>query len=131
MPRPKSTQPTPGELEVLKVLWDRGPSTVREVMEVLNRRRRRAYTSLMSLLEVMTEKGLLKRRPQGRAFVYEAKVRQEKTLGRLVQDLLDRAFQGSAGALVANLLDQSDPSPTELDEIRNVIDEYRRQQEDH
>ena len=66
MPRPKYEHPTPAELEVLKILWDQGPSTVRQVMEVLNRQRRRAYTSVMSLLGVMTDKGLLKRGSRGR-----------------------------------------------------------------
>jgi len=128
MPRPKHEHPTPGELEVLKILWDRGPSTVREVMEVLNRQRQRAYTSVMSLLNVMTDKGLLEREPKGRAFLYRAQVGREKTLGQMVHDLLGRAFEGSASALVARLLDQSSPSPEELQEIRKTIDEYHQQQ---
>ena len=128
MARPKQRHPTPGELEVLKILWDRGPSTVREVMEVLNQRRRRAYTSVMSLLGAMTDKGLLKRRPQGRAFLYEAKVSREKTLGKMVADLLGRAFEGSASVLVAHLLDQSNPSAEELEQIRRTIETYHQQQ---
>ena len=128
MARPKREYPTPGELEVLKILWGRGPSTVREVMEVLNRRRQRAYTSVMSLLGVMTDKGLLRREPKGRAFLYEVRVAREKTLGRMVQDLLGRAFEGSAAALVAQLLDQASPTPRELQEIRSAIDQYRKQQ---
>ena len=128
MPRPKHEHPTRGELEVLNVLWDRGPSTVRQVMEVLNRRRRRAYTSVMSLLSVMTDKGLVRREPQGRAFLYEARVAREETQGRMVQDLLGRAFEGSAAALVAHLLDQASPTPRELDEIRRTLDQYRKQQ---
>ena len=127
MPRPRHEHPTPGELEVLKVLWERGPSTVREVMEVLNETRRRAYTSVMSLLGVMTEKGLLTREPKGRAYVYRAKVAREKTLGKMVDDLLGRAFEGSASTLVARLLDQSSPSPEELEEIRRTLEEYRQQ----
>jgi len=67
MPRPRSEHPTPGELEVLQVLWRRGPSTVREVMNELNRSRPRAYTSVMSLLNVMVDKGWLNRQRQGRA----------------------------------------------------------------
>ncbi len=127
MARPRHDHPTPGELEVLKVLWERGPSTVREVMEVLNETRRRAYTSVMSLLGVMTEKGLLTREPKGRAYVYRAKVTREKTLGQMVDDLLGRAFEGSASTLVARLLDQSSPSPEELEEIRRTLEEYRQQ----
>src|SRR5436190_18692937 len=88
MPRPKEEQPTAGELEVLKVLWDRGPSTVREVMDVLNDARPRAYTSVMSLLNVMTDKGLLAREPQGRAFVYKPKSNRGRMLRQMVGDLL-------------------------------------------
>lgn len=126
MARPKDEQPTPAELEVLKVLWDQGPRTVRDVMDVLNRRRRRAYTSVMSLLSVMTDKGLLTRKAVGRAFVYQAKAAREKTLGGLVEDLLGRVFEGSATALVAQVLDQSSPTAAELDEIRRTIDQYQQ-----
>jgi BlaI family transcriptional regulator, penicillinase repressor len=127
MPRPKEEQPTAGELEVLKVLWDRGPSTVREVMDVLNELRPRAYTSVMSLLNVMTEKELVVRQPQGRAFVYRPKTDRERTLRRMVGDLLGRAFEGSTSQLVAHLLDQTKPSARELDEIRRAIEEYQEQ----
>ena len=101
MTRPKAEHPTPGELEILKILWDRGaPATVREVMEVVNRRGGppRAYTSVMSLMGVMAEKGLLTRKPQGKAFVYAARTPREHTLANLVGDLCRRAFEGSAFA---------------------------------
>ena len=127
MPRPKHEHPTPAELEVLKILWEGGPATVRQVREVLNRRRRRAYTSVMSLLGVMTDKGLLRRRMKGRGYVYEARVAREKTLGQMLGDLLSRAFEGSATALVAHLLDESSPSSQELDEIRATIDRFRQE----
>src|SRR5262245_21574325 len=127
MPRPKEEQPTAGELEVLKVLWDRGPSTVREVMDVLNAARPRAYTSVMSLLNVMTEKTLLIREPQGRAFVYRPKTDRGRTLGGMVGDLLGRAFEGSTSQLVAHLLDQTQPSAAELEEIRRTIRDYQQQ----
>jgi len=128
MVRPKSEHPTPGELEVLKILWDRGPSTVRQVMDLLNRRRRRHYTSVMSLLGVMTEKRLLRRRPSGRAFVYEARVGRQQTLGRIVEDVVGRVFEGSASALVANLLGRSSPSPEEMEAIRRTIEEHQQNQ---
>jgi BlaI family transcriptional regulator, penicillinase repressor len=127
MPRPKEEQPTAGELEVLKVLWERGPSTVREVMDVLNESRQRAYTSVMSLLNVMTDKGLLVRQPRGRAFVYRPRTDRGRTLRRLVGDLLGRAFEGSTSQLVAHLLDQTKPSPAELEEIRRAIEQYQQQ----
>jgi len=128
MARPRHENATPGELEVLKILWDRGPSTVREVMDVLNQSRRRAYTSVMSLLEVMFDKRLVKRRPQGRAFVYWAAVSKERTLGQMVGDLVRRGFEGSASSLVAYLLDETRLSNEELNEIRRLITEYQRKQ---
>jgi predicted transcriptional regulator len=127
MPRPKEEQPTAGELEVLKVLWDRGPSTVREVMDVLNAARPRAYTSVMSLLNVMTEKRLLVREPRGRAFVYKPRTDRGRTLRRMVGDLLSRAFEGSTSQLVAHLLDQTRPSADELAQIRRAIEQYQQQ----
>ncbi len=127
MARPKSDSPTPGELEVLKILWERGPSTVRQVMETLNKERKRHYTSFMSLLNVMADKGLVTYASQGRAFVYEAAVSREKTSGKLLEDLLQRAFEGSASALVARLLDGSSPSEEELQPIHELIDRYNQQ----
>ena len=126
--RPREENPTAGELEVLKTVWERGPCTVRDVMNVLNKQRTRAYTSVMSLMNVMTEKGLLTRRPHGRAFLYEAKHPRDSTLGSIVRDLLGRAFDGSASAMVAHLLSQATLSTEELDEIREAIDEYQQQE---
>ncbi len=128
MARPKEEQPTAGELEVLKVLWDRGPSTVRDVMDVLHDERPRAYTSVMSLMNVMADKGLLIREPLGRAFVYRPKVERSRTRGRIVGDLLGRVFDGSANELVAHLLDQKQPSAAELDEISRTIAQYQNSQ---
>jgi BlaI family penicillinase repressor len=127
MPRPKEEQPTTGELEVLKVLWQRGPSTVREVMDVLNESRPRAYTSVMSLLGVMADKKLVIREASGRAFVYRPKTDRGRTLRHMVGDLLGRAFEGSTSQLVAHLLDQTKPSPAELAEIRDAIESYQQQ----
>src|SRR5947208_2368246 len=126
MPRPKEEQPTAGELEVLKVLWDRGPSTGRDVMDVLNAARPRAYTSVMSLLNVMTDKGLLVRQPQGRAFIYRPKSDRGRTLRRMIADILGRAFEGSTSQLGAHLLDQTKPSPAELAEIRRTSEQYQQ-----
>ena len=130
MARPKEEHPTAAELEVLKVLWQRGPSTVRDVLEVLNESRPRAYTSVMSLMNVMADKGQLVRREQGRAFLYEPASQREDTLGGMVADLLGRAFEGSASQLVAHLLDQSRPGSAELDEIRKAIQQYKQGRSD-
>lgn len=126
MARPTSKQPTPAELEVLKLLWQEGPLTVRDVMRKQGAADRpRAYTTVMSLLNVMTDKGLLTRRAHGRAFLYTARVKKDKTLGRLVVDLWDRAFEGSTTSLVAHLLEQSNPDADELAEIRRAIEAYQ------
>ncbi len=130
MPRPRSQTPTPAELEVLELLWKTGPFTVRQVLDELNRKRPRAYTSVMSLLNVMTDKGLLKRKPQGRAFVYEARAQEQPTRGQMVGDLVRRAFGGSVRQLMASALEQTDPSPEELDEIRRLIEAYKAREED-
>ena len=129
MARPKQEQPTPAELEILKILWERGTRTVRDVMEELNADGRdRAYTSVMSLMNVMTDKGLLERQAVGRAFEYSAKVARERTLGQLLGDLLGRAFEGSPSALVAQLLDEANPNQQELAEIRKAIAQYQKEQ---
>ncbi len=125
MARPKTPHPTPGELEILKILWETGSLTVREVLDLLNRTGApRAYTSIMSLLNVMADKGLLERVPEGRAFRYRPLVERSQTLGGLVGDVWQRAFGGSASSLVARLLDQAQPSPAELAEIRRLLKNY-------
>jgi len=129
MPRPKHEYPTPAELEVLRILWQRSPLSVREVMELLNRRRPRAYTSVMSLLNVMTDKGLLTRKPQGRAFVYVPKAGRQKTMRRLLADLLGRAFEGSASLMVAHLLEEAHPSADELAKINRAIAQFEKDQD--
>lgn len=129
MPRPKLPHPTPGELEVLQILWDAGPATVRDVLDVLEASNRgRAYTSVMSLLNVMADKGLVKRTPQGRAFLYAPVMKKDAALGRMVRDLCRRAFEGSASTLVTRLLDETNPSDAELKAIRDAIRDYERRQ---
>ncbi len=128
MARPRHEQPTPAELEILKILWTRiGPISVRDVLAAVNQEADppRAYTSVMSLLNVMTEKGLLRRSPHGRAFLYEPVSPREHTLRSLLGETLKRVYNGSASLLVAHLLDQSHPSGAELDQIRLLLDEYQ------
>ena len=129
MARPRHENPTPAELEILQVIWQRGPSTVREVMNVLNGRKRRAYTSVMSLMTVMAEKGQLRQKPRGRAFVYSARISQARTQSRMVRDLLHRVFDGSASTLVTQLLQQAEPDSEEMKEIRNTIAEFEQKRE--
>ncbi len=130
MARPRHNNPTPAELDVLQIIWEHGPCTVREVMNLLKPKRPRAYTSVMSLMNVMAEKGLLSQKPKGRAFIYSAKVSQDKTQSSMLSDLLNRAFDGSASALVVHLLQQAKPNSEELDEIRKTLTEFARKKGD-
>jgi len=124
MARPRHNNPTPAELEVLQIIWEHGPCTVREVMNLLRPKRPRAYTSVMSLMAVMAVKGLLNPKPKGRAFIYSAKVSRDKTQSSMLSDLLNRAFDGSANALVAQLLQHAEPNSEELDEIHKTITRF-------
>lgn len=124
MARPKNEHPTPAELETLQLLWDHGPLTVREVMGLINDDR--AYTSVMSLMNVMAEKGMLEREPEGRAFRYRPVVKRSDTVGHMLGDLLSRAFDGSAEQLMVYLLDAAKPGEDELLEIRRAIHTYER-----
>ncbi len=127
MARPKHPHPTPAELETLNLIWEHGPLTVREVMD-LTRKNSRGYTTVMSLLNVMYEKGLLTRKQEGRAFRYAAKAKQEKTLRKMLRDLLGRAFEGSTSSLVTHLLECSSPDLDELKAIREAIESYERRE---
>lgn len=116
-------RPTDGELEILRILWERGASTVREVHEVLDARDPTGYTTVLKLLQIMTEKGLVERETSERAHVYQARVPREETERQLVGDLLERAFAGSASSLVMRALSSKRPSREELDRIRKHLDE--------
>src|SRR5436305_15319802 len=104
MSRASVPRPTDAELAILRVLWDRGPSTVRQVHEQLARDRQAAYTTALKLLQIMTEKGLVERDERERTHVYKTKLSEDQTQRQLVRDLLDRAFGGSAGKLVMQAL---------------------------
>jgi BlaI family penicillinase repressor len=116
-------RPTPGELEILRVLWEHGPSTVREVQERLDERRPTGYTTVLKLLQIMTEKRLVRRDERARAHVYAARAPEEDTQRQLVRDLLDRAFAGQAGKLVLHALEARKTSRQELELIREMLDE--------
>ena len=128
MVRPRHDNPTPAELEVLEVIWGNGPTTVREVMTALNKQRPRAYTTVMTLMNVMVEKKLLAQSPKGRAYVYDAKVSRAKTRSRMLKDMVSRVFDGSASALVTHLLNDAKPTDEELAAISETLAEFRRKQ---
>jgi len=123
--RVSAPRPTDGELEILRVLWQRGPSTVREVHEALEERPT-GYTTVLKLLQIMTEKGLVDRDEKERAHVYRARAPREDTELQLVGDLLERAFAGSASALVMRALSTRKTSPQDLAKIREILDELER-----
>ena len=116
-------QPTPAELEILDVLWERGTATVREVFESVNKIRPASYTTVLKTLQIMQDKGLVDRTVDAKAHVYRAKVTQRQTRSNLVGSLLDRAFRGSALSLVQHVLETKPASREELDQIRRLIDE--------
>jgi len=112
-------KPTDAELGILRVLWSRGPSTVRQVAETLGREA--GYTTVLKLLQIMTEKRLVVRDEAERTHIYDAAYTQDQTQRQLVTDLLDRVFDGSAAQLVLQALATNKTSPEELDEIRKLL----------
>ena len=112
-------KPTGAELEILQVLWSRGPSTVREVVETLGRQG--AYTTVLKLLQIMTDKRLVRRDESARTHVYQATYSQDATQKQIVADLLDRVFHGSAATLVMQALATKRATPEELREIRRLL----------
>lgn len=116
-------RPTDGELAILRVLWTHGPCTVRQAHEVLSRDRDTGYTTVLKMLQIMTEKGLVTREEEGRGHIYAARLAEAQAQKHLVTDLLDKAFQGSALKLVMSALQSKNASKTELDAIRKLLDE--------
>jgi predicted transcriptional regulator len=129
MSRIPSPRPTDAELAILRVLWDRGPSTVRQVHDVLSSGRPAAYTTSLKLLQIMTEKGLVERDERDRTHVYRARLSEEQTQRQLVRDLADRAFGGSAAKLVLQALASKHASADELREIRSMLDKAKAERE--
>ena len=119
-------KPTTSELEILHVLWERGPSTVRDVHEALSEKKPLGYTSVLKLLQIMTTKGLVRRDEQPRAHVYEAWQPAEKTKRQFAVDMLQRVFDGSASDLMMHALADRRGSKQEIEELRRLLDDYER-----
>jgi len=119
-------KPTASELEILRVLWARGPSTVREVHEALSEKKDLGYTTVLKLLQIMTIKGTVRRDEGRRAHVYEACQPATETKRQLVGDVLQRVFEGSASELMIHALEGRRTSRKELEELRRLLDEYER-----
>ncbi len=117
-------KPTASELEILRVLWTRGPSTVREVHDSLQEKRAMGYTSVLKFLQIMTAKGTVRRNETQRAHVYQACLPAEQTKRQLAGDMLQRVFEGSASELMMHALAGRRASREEIDELRRLLDEY-------
>jgi predicted transcriptional regulator len=119
-------RPTDAELEILTVLWSRGPSTVREVHETIIRAKPMQYSTVLKFLQIMAQKGLVRRDEKQRAHIYAPAQPREKTQQQLAGDLLQRAFAGSAKSLLLGALSARKASKAELAEMRTLLDDYER-----
>ena len=117
-------KPTAAELEILRVLWEHGPSTVRDVCEILSQSKPTGYTTVLKLLQIMTAKGMVLRDEKERAHVYSAMEPAENTKRQLVSDLVQRAFAGSASQLMMHALSGKKTSAQEIAEIRRMLDAF-------
>ena len=119
-------RPTNAELEILTVLWSIGPATVRQVYNVISRRRPAQYSTVLKFMQIMAEKGLVRRDEKQRAHIYQAARSREWTQRQLAGDLMERAFSGSAKALLVGALSARKATKAELAELRKLLDEYRK-----
>lgn len=126
MATPSTRKPTSSELEILHVLWERGPCTVREVHQALQEKRPIGYTSVLKLMQIMTAKGMVQRNEEQRAHVYEAVQPAEKTKRELAMDVLQRVFDGSASELMMHALAGRKASKEEIEEMRRLLNEHER-----
>jgi BlaI family penicillinase repressor len=120
----KQRRPTEGELGILRVLWEGGPRSVRDVQKILNEARPTGYTTVLKLLQIMTEKGLVERDEKCRPQIYKARYSQEQTQRQLVRDLLDRAFGGSVRTMVLQALAARKSSAEELEAMEKLLDKF-------
>lgn len=113
--------PTDAELEILSILWQRGPSTVREVFDAISKQKKTGYTTVLKFMQIMAGKGLVKRDERQRTHIYRAAVAEEQTHRKLLRDLLDRAFGGSKEKFILSALDATRATPAELDSMRELL----------
>lgn len=119
-----TVRPSELELQVLGVLWERGPLTVREVLEHLPDGKERAYTTVLTILQVMERKKLVQHRSEGRTHIYQARVSRAEITGPLLAGLVRHVFGGNATAAMAQMLDAADLDATELQELRQLLDQH-------
>ena len=120
--KPKLSKPTEAELSILRVLWRQGPSTVRGIWEQINTEQQTGYTTVLKIMQIMFEKGLLDRDETERSHVYSTRLTEEQTQQQVLRHLLDRVFSGSARKLVMQALAVKKATPAELAEIRKLLD---------
>jgi len=120
---PQANRPTDSEIEILGVLWEHGPCTVRQVHDHLNRSRKTGYTTVLKLMQIMFEKRILTRDERQRSHVYRPKQREESTQKKLVSDLVSRAFGGSTEKLVLRALSAKKATPKQIEQIRRMLDD--------
>ncbi len=128
MPRRASSKPTEGELEILQVLWEIGPASVRQVNRALSRAKPTGYTTTLKLMQIMLEKRLLRRDESQRPQVYAPVISKARTQRQLVRDLLERAFDGSASQFVLRILSTKRATPEELAEIRRLLSDWGKEE---
>lgn len=126
----KKYQPTDSELEILQVLWEHGPSTVRFVNEQLNTKRQVVYTTTLKLMQIMTEKGLLVRDKEKMTHIYESKIPKSQVQQDLVDSFLNKVFKGSTASLMMHALGSSAPTQEELEKIKKMITDLEQQKDD-
>ena len=124
MKRQQPAKPTASELEILGVLWKRGPSTVREVHESFSGKKGAGYTGVLKLLQIMTAKGFVRRDESNRAHVYEAFRPADQTKRQLATDMMHKVFEGSASQLMMHALAGHRASTKEIEELRRILDAY-------
>ena len=129
MANQNSQRPTESELEILRVLWERGPSTVRDVHSVLSKKRGVGYTTVLKLMQIMFEKRLVARNESQRAHIYSARVKEDVTKRRILRDLVDGVFGGATEQLVLQALNARRVTPEEIESIRRMLDDYEMDQQ--
>ena len=128
MARPSSRHPTELELEILKILWTQGPSSVKQIQEALAQTRELAYTTITTMLTIMANKRYVRRTRSGTGAVYAAAIAQEAASSNMLQDLVDRVYDGSVPAVMQQLIETSDLDPQELEAIRQLIRRKQKEQ---
>ncbi len=121
MRRPSTTL-TGAELEIMHVVWSKDKATVRDVYEALRERKKVAYTSVMTVMKILAQKGYLKKRQEDRAYVYQPARPRAQVLGLMVRDFVDRVFQGAAKPLLVHLVEDERLSESDLVEIRRLLE---------